>query len=400
MNATQVKSLINRGVVGRHSAGNGLYLRVTKSGVGYWVVRYTIFGKRREISIGKFPSLSLADASAETAMIKAGIRNDVDPITQRKKQNSQTLRVVDELAEDWLQECDKRLKNPHIPRQVYRDYISPVIGAFSIDQVTPSDIRVAIHRVVEKGAPTRANDTLMYCKQLFRHGVKLDIVSNNPALAFTVDDAGGVEKSRERALTVEEIETVFACFQNNADQFTRENYLAFALLLLLGVRKGELLSAEWSEFDSEKRLWNLPEERSKTGNSITIPLPAIVMEWLKELYIRAGDSIYVFPNRRASKNGHISHDTLNSALNKLFTQGKLSIPHFTVHDLRRTCRSLLASQGVPGHVAERCLNHKLKGVEGIYDRYDYLEERSEALNKIAELLSPILDSNCGVTFSW
>ncbi|AWX98940.1 hypothetical protein A8139_02210 [Marinomonas primoryensis] len=55
------------------------------------------------------------------------------------------------------------------------------------------------------------------------------------------------------------------------------------------------------------------------------------------------------------------------------------IPHFTVHDLRRTCRSLLAAQATPGHVAERCLNHKLKGVEGIYDRYDYLEERREAL---------------------
>jgi len=47
------------------------------------------------------------------------------------------------------------------------------------------------------------------------------------------------------------------------------------------------------------------------------------------------------------------------------------IEHFTVHDLRRTRRSLLAAQGTPGHVAERCLNHKLKGVEGIYDRYDY-----------------------------
>ena len=82
-------------------------------------------------------------------------------------------------------------------------------------------------------------------------------------------------------------------------------------------------------------------------------------------------------------------DTLNRAISKMFGRepGKKKqppnlmgdMPHFAVHDLRRTCRSLLAAQGTLGHVAERCLNHKLKGVEGIYDRYDYLEERKEAL---------------------
>ena len=86
-------------------------------------------------------------------------------------------------------------------------------------------------------------------------------------------------------------------------------------------------------------------------------------------------------------------DTLNRAITKLFGHeaGKKEqppnlmgdMPHFTVHDLRRTSRTLLAQQGTPGHVAERCLNHKLKGVEGIYNKHDYLEERKEALFKIS-----------------
>jgi len=66
-----------------------------------------------------------------------------------------------------------------------------------------------------------------------------------------------------------------------------------------------------------------------------------------------------------------------------------------VHDLRRTCRSLLASAGVPGHVAERCLNHKLKGVEGIYDRYDYFDERKEALATVAGLMAPLINGASG-----
>jgi integrase len=71
------------------------------------------------------------------------------------------------------------------------------------------------------------------------------------------------------------------------------------------------------------------------------------------------------------------------------------VAQFTVHDLRRTCRSLLAAAGVPGHVAERCLNHKLKGVEGIYDRYDYFDERKEALTKVAELVAPSINGASG-----
>ncbi len=93
-------------------------------------------------------------------------------------------------------------------------------------------------------------------------------------------------------------------------------------------------------------------------------------------------------------------DTLNRAITKLFGHeaGKKKqpknvmgdIPHFTVHDLRRTCRTLLARQGTQGHIAERCLNHKLKGVEGIYDQYDYLDERKETLDKLATKIHSIV----------
>lgn len=86
----------------------------------------------------------------------------------------------------------------------------------------------------------------------------------------------------------------------------------------------------------------------------------------------------MFSARRASKRPHMGPDTLNRAISKLFGRepGRTVQPpnkmgnlqHFTVHDLRRTFRSLASSAGVPSHVAERCLNHSLKGVEAIYDR--------------------------------
>jgi len=392
--AQQIKSMLKTNKPGYYAVGNGLYFRISKERTGFWVLRYSMHGKRREISFGRYPEMSLAGANDETILLKSNVRKKIDPLAERQRADNSVFKTVDDLAEDWLKECEKRLKHPQIPRRVYEKDLAPSMGGLAIEEVNPRDIRATINKITESGRPTIANDALMYCKQLFRHGIKLDLRTNNPAEAFTVNDAGGVEQSRSRALSLEELAKVFACFRNNSNQFTRENYLAAALLVTLGVRKGELIAAQWSEFELEKALWNIPEGRSKTGRPITIPLPDIAITWLQELKIRAYNSEYVFPNRRASKRfGHISPDTLNAAIQKLFRQGKMGVDHFTIHDLRRTCRSLMASQGIPGHVAERCLNHKLKGVEGIYDRYDYLDERREALKKIAYLLVSIINLN-------
>ncbi len=220
----------------------------------------------------------------------------------------------------------------------------------------------------------------------------MDLIRYNPAEAFSINDAGGVEKSRNRALSFEELQKVFTSFNQYADQFARENTLAAALLVTLGIRKGELIAAKWEEFDTKEKLWHIPKERSKTGTPISVPLSKEALDWLHELFIRSNNSEFVFPNRRSSiRFGHISPDTLNAAIQKLHSEKKLPVEHFTVHDLRRSCRSLLASEGIPGHVAERCLNHKLKGVEGIYDRYDYFDERREALQKIADKLAPVIN---------
>ena len=387
MNASKAKSLVSKKAVGRHAAGHGLYLRVTKEGAGYWVVRYSIYSKRREITIGNFKALTLAQANLEAAKIKLDVSEGIDPLTERKREDNHNIELVDDLAEDWLTECDRRLKHPQIPRQVYRDYIKPSIGEIPLSQISPRDIRAAMNKASEKGSPTRTNDALMYCKQLFRHAVKLDLIQSNPALPFTTDDAGGVEKSRTRILSIEDVGALLKTLRENSNQFARENYLAVVLLLSLGVRKGELVAAQWSEFNLTDKLWHMPSERNKTEVAITIPLSEIAMKCLEELKIRSVNSAYLFPNRRVSKRfGHISPDTLNAALKKMFEESKMPVEHFTVHDLRRTFRSLLASLAVPGHVAERCLNHKLKGVEGIYDRYDYLDERRQALDAISKLI--------------
>ncbi|WNC72727.1 tyrosine-type recombinase/integrase [Thalassotalea psychrophila] len=387
LNDKQIRALLKQGKPGHHNVARGLYFRISNEGTGFWSVKYTIMKRRREMSIGRFPELSLADANLKSLQIAAEVRQGIDPLEERERESNGSFQIIDNLAEDWLKDCHKRLKHPKIPQRVYRKEIAPIIGKMALVSVKPLDVRRILNLIVDSNRPTIANDTLGYLKQMFRHGIKLGLLESNPAEAFSYTDAGGVEKSRSRALSFDEIKTTFKILRDNTDQFVPQNYLALCLLLSLGIRKEELVAAKWKEFDLDKQTWHLTKERTKTGAEITIPLSSNCVMWLNTLKVLAFGSEFVFPNRRASKrSAHMSHDTLNAAVNKQFNLGNLSVEHFTIHDLRRTCRSLLAEIGTPSHIAERCVNHKIKGVEGIYDRYDYFDERKKALKKLSTRL--------------
>jgi integrase len=405
MNNKQIDALIRKGEPVMLAIDTGLYLRIAR-GKPSWVIKYSVANKRSQIALPEaYPHCSIAQAKKRAAEIRSQVNIGVDPKSTRKREQQEVIRNVDDLFDDWYKnDIEKRLKHPSIPLRIYRKELKKDIGKLAIQDVNPRDIRTIIQRIMDSGRCSTANQALMYAKQLFRHAVKLNLIIYNPAQAFTQSDAGGVSEGRSRALSLEELSKVFKIFSDHSDIFTRDNYLACSLLLLLGVRKGELISARWQDFDFKKKLWNMPAE-NKTGVAITIPLPPASLIWIEELHVRACGSEHLFPSRRASKRrAYISDDTLNHALAKLFGKkvdsnkqpyenllGKVGIEHFTIHDLRRTCRSLLASLGVQGHIAERCLNHKLKGVEGIYNRHDYLPERKEALEKLSTYLTPIFN---------
>lgn len=387
----------------RYADGNGLYLVVPKRGGPYWMLRYTSDKKRKEMTLGQCTYMSLADARSEAALQNAKKRDGRDPIQDKKVADKNPFQTVNDLFDDWYIDLSKRLKHPRIPARIYKKEIAPFIGSSLINAVTAHDIRTIIQTVANSNRPSTANDSLMYCKQLFRHAIKLGLTQYNPASAFTLSDAGGVEKSKTRILTLDELNFVFKKFREYNNAFTRDNYLACALLLSLCVRKSELTESRWEEFDLKDKVWTLPAERSKSGVGIIIPLPEQAVKWLEELHIRACGSPYIFPSRRSSKKPHMGSDTLNRAITKFFGHEagrKIQPPnlmgdfeHFTVHDLRRTSRSLLAELGVSGHVAERCLNHKLKGVEGIYNKYDYFSERKNALELLSTVLVPVIEIN-------
>lgn len=405
MNNAQLKSLLKEGIAARHALKDGLYFRITKQGSAFFTFRYTFNKKRQEMQLGKYnltsDSMSLAEARLKAFEVKKQVTTGIDPKAELKRSNLIAYSTVNDVAEDWLETCRKRLNNPQIPERVYNKDIKPQIGDISIERVNARDVLDIVRKIAKSGRPTISNDALTFCKQIFNHGIKLGMIVINPAQSLTMKDAGGTEESRDRVLSLEEIGKVSAVMKENSQIFTRENYIAFILLLCLGVRKGELIAAKWSEFDFDKLVWSLPKDRTKTSSGIKIPIADQLVPYFDELRVRGSLSEYLFPSRRISKRrDYISDDTLNHALSKLFgiqygkrkkasvnLLGDAGIEHFVVHDLRRTCRTLLAENGIAPHIAERCLNHKLKGVVGIYDRADYFNERRQALEQLADLVA-------------
>jgi integrase len=399
----------------RTKVDKNLFIRISKELTATFVFLIRNNGAQKQITLGRYGNrpdeITLAEARDLTAELRSKFRKGFDPHAANINEINNPIKTFNDLAENWLlNECSD-LKNPQIPERIYRKEIKPKIGGMKIDVISGLNIQKILKEVAKSGRPTIANDTLLHLKQIFSHGIRLGVTNSNPASAFSNKQAGGKEASRERYLELKEIKKLFSVFRRYNKHFVHENYIALAILLLTGVRKTELTQATWKEFNLDTikldngLTWKLPEERAKNNKAIAIPIPDELVPYFKLLKALSFGSEYVFPSRRAGKKGYISDDTLNHALTNLFGKktgknksttgnvlGKAGIDYFVIHDLRRTCRTLLSSLSVDENVAEKCLNHKVKGVEGIYNQYAYFGERKLALQKLAGLVFPLIDT--------
>jgi integrase len=392
----ELKQALKSGSPATLSCGAGLYFRKQSPGSEWatFLFRYKFAGTPRWLPLGRFTgrpgSLTLSQARTAARRARVLLDQGKDPLDEKRAQIQEAAPKYSfrNLAEEWFgAEIEGRVRNPQIPRRYLDNYLMPALGPLKVKDIVPADVTRILNRI-RKDKPTAANDCLWYAKRVLEYGVRHRWITINPIAGLRPSlDAGGTEKSRDRALSADEIRRLFKAMEKEP-AFGGDNVLAIKLLLALCVRKGELLAAKWKEFDLPEAVWHLPKERTKTGVALDIPLPPAVVGWLKTLKGLAGHSEFVFPARRRdprSRQGHVGLDTLNAALASL----KHGVEHFTLHDLRRTARTHLSALGIRPEVAELCLNHRPPGVRGTYDRHQFLLERREALAQWVALLNEI-----------
>ncbi len=395
----QIRDWIRRGErFNGHGDGNGLVIRYRPvDATPRWIFRYRFTGKARILDLGSYGTVSLADARRTAKEMRARVALGYDVAGEKKERKREAVAKIEAAKWAWTMAtlADEYFasrimghwKHPNIVRSRIEKDIKPNIGNLVIADVKPQHIDAMLQAIVKRGAPTIANDVLRWVKRMFDYAIKRGMLTNNPAIAFDLSDAGGTETSRDRWLTRAELVALFAALRS-AKGWTYENGLVVKLLLMLAVRKGELIAARVEEFDLDAGVWYLPGERTKTGAAIDIPLPRQAVDCLRELVRLGGGSAWLLPARKMQERmvPHIDLNTVGAAVAKWIKPMMKQSANFTLHDFRRTARTHLEALGIAPHVAERCLNHKVKGVEGIYNRHDYFEERKAGLQKWADLL--------------
>jgi integrase len=374
--------------------GEGLTFTLSAKGTAAWTLRYTHGGKEKELTLGRYPDISLAKAREIASAKRVEIQQGVDVAAQKRQADQAAAQAwtFRRLAEDYFAKNPKKLAPATVTArtQQLRDYVYPKIGNIAAADVTPADIVDIVEATAGRSLHV-ARLVMVGIRMVFAHGIARHVVTANPCAHIRSEAIiGGAPDQRERVmLTDAEIGAVFKALPT----MSRPNALMVRILLATGARIGELVQAEWVHLDFERAEWTIPPEHSKTKKGFVIPLPPMVAGWFAELQSMAFGSRYVMPIRTRfnGKEGdaHMEPVTLNAALVTLAKRLGKKCRRFTPHDLRSTCRSHLGALGVDVLIAERCLNHSLGGLVATYDKHDYLTERRRALELWAAKLASI-----------
>jgi integrase len=228
-----------------------------------------------------------------------------------------------------------------------------------------------------------AQFTLGVIRRLFAwHAVRTDDFSSPIVRGMSRIKAS--ERKRDRVLNDDELASVWKVAESDRSAFGP--FIQF--LLLTACRREEAARLTWSEITD--CIWILPKERNKTKVALARPLSASAQAVMAKAPRIAG-SDYVF----TSTGGRFHADNRKKA-----QLDKASGTHgWTLHDLRRTARSLMARAGVPSEHAERCLGHVLGGIEGVYDRHSYRAEMARAYEALAAQIERIVNPAANVVVS-
>lgn len=398
----------------------GFGCRVTYKGAKAFVLNYTANGRERRITIGSYPDWSVQAARDQATKLKREIDLGGDPLG--KRQADRDAPTVQDLFDRYAEE--------HLPRKAARSaaddasmwssYILPKLGRLKLRDLTSSDVD-ALHRTITRLHRTRANRVVEVLRKGLSLAVRWGWLEQNVASGVQRNP----EQPRHRYLSDKEIAYVFVAMDRCAEQLSAD---AIRLLMLTGARRGEVLGAEWSQFDLEAGVWTKPSHHTKQRREHRVPLSAPAQQLLMRLRSGAKSETYVFPGRsgtaplqdvkrtwQAIKDGATisiwkGNDTVRPLIEALTVETgrepllseivefakarKIPLPtgvqDVRIHDLRHTYASILAGRGTSLALIGALLGHTQTQTTA---RYAHLAD--DPLRKATQLVADALGSTRG-----
>ena len=367
LSATRAKALKNPG---RYADGGGLHLYVSKAGRKSWVQRITIDGRRRDIGLGGFLSVSLAHAREKAADNRAAVAGGRDPLAEKRLPATPTFKE----AARAVHEANKpRWRNgKHIASwmQTLERHALPTLGNAPLHRIDRGDV-LQVLAPIWTTRPETARRVRQRMRTVFRWAMAHGFMDANPA-GEAIDGAlppMRKVKAHLRALPYQEVQAALEAVALSQASISAK--LCFRFLILTAARSGEARGASWDEIDLQGQEWRIPSQRMKAGMEHRVPLSSQALDLLREASALRDETGLVFPSP-LKPGSPMSDVTLTKVLRSVGLAERA-----TVHGFRSSFKNWTLEQtDTPRAVSEAALAHFLgNSTEQAYARSDLFERR-------------------------
>ncbi|MEW9661606.1 tyrosine-type recombinase/integrase [Escherichia coli] len=364
--------------------GQGLSLLIEPNGSKSWRFRYRFAGKPKMISLGVYPTITLADARSRRDDARKLVAEGKNPSEVRKEQKialqTESESAFEKIATEWHQMKSAKWSEGYASdiMEAFQNDIFPYVGTRPIGEIKPLELLNVLRKIEKRGALEKMRKVRQRCSEVFRYAIATGRAEFNPAADLS--SALDVHQSNHFPfLKADEIPD----FLRALDGYTGSKLVQIAtkLLMITGVRTIELRAALWSEFDLDNAIWEIPAERMKMRRAHLVPLSTQALDLLNELKIMSGNYRYVFPGRN-DPNKPMSEASINQTIKRLGYDGKL-----TGHGFRHMMSTLLHEKGFDSEWIETQLAHVDKNsIRGTYNHALYIERRVNMLQWYSDYL--------------
>jgi integrase len=353
----------------------GLALRVTDRGVRTFVLVTRYPGSRNPAprSLGAVGKVSLAQARDKARQWFKMIAAGVDPGIREIERRQETFTAI---ADGYLTRKAKDLRSKGKTEATLARLVYPTLGHRPIDSITRGDVVRLLDKIEDDNGPVMANRVLGHISRVFDfHATRTD--SFRSPIVRGMKRTG--EQSRSRVLSDDELRSVWTACADYRHPFG--SLLRF--ILLTATRRNEALYAKRSEIVGAE--WTIPADRYKSKIDHLVPLSQAALALVEG----SGDADFIFTaNGKQAIGSHTLH--------KAAIDEASGVTGWTLHDLRRTARSLMSRAGISSDHAERCLGHVIGGVRGVYDRHEFRDEKRQGFEALASLVERIVNPQANI----
>lgn len=368
------------------SDGGGLALMISTQGGKCWHFNYyhPLTKKRRLISIGTFPQISLAQARAKRDGFKALIKQGIDPQADRKRQQQAQAEAVENtfrvVAVKWYEHRQTKdrfsLSYAKSTKRIIDNYLTPNFGDTPFFEITARQAIEMLEPLQEKGKLRTLQDIIQTLNNIANYALHREIISSNPFLKLSVEFDKPTQK---HFATIPPSELSGLLHKLKQSNISHRAKLVFLWQLLTLARPAEAVRARFDEIDESKKTWDYYVQKgrkeSESGRLHKVPLNSQAIKLLD--YAKAfNNSPYLFPSLHR-KREFITSVTVINVIYKLGYKDKL-----TAHGLRSIASTYLNEQGYNKDLIEVALSHIDKDrVRKAYNRAEYLEHRAKMLQE-------------------